>query len=225
MKIVKFNKDKYPFDKLVSSLYNCDLNQLNDNKDYTYLDNKSLFTKENVGKDSDSIFHKVFYDKLREGWPELIHLYEEFLIKEIGILFKEEEEIIYQKTPSYRVNQPGGKAVYISHSDGDKNHNHPSGEINIFLPLTKAYGNNTIWVESIPGLGDYSPIEIKFGEFLMFYGNKLRHFNKINNTGKTRCSFDFRIIPPINYDDSYKGGSAILGKEFLVGGYYKKIKK
>ena len=183
MKIVKFNKDKYPFNKLVSSLYNCDLNQLNDNKDYTYLDNKSLFTKENVGKDSDSIFHKVFYDKLREGWPELIHLYEEFLIKEIGILF------------------------------------------NIFLPLTKAYGNNTIWVESIPGLGDYSPIEIKFGEFLMFYGNKLRHFNKINNTGETRCSFDFRIIPPVNYDDSYKGGSAILGKEFLVGGYYKKIKK
>ena len=186
MKIVKFNKDKYPFDKLVSSLYNCDLNQLNDNKDYTYLDNKSLFTKENVGKDSD---------------------------------------FIYQKTPSYRVNQPGGKAVYIAHSDGDKNHNHPSGEINIFLPLTKAYGNNTIWVESIPGLGDYSPIEIKFGEFLMFYGNKLRHFNKINNTGETRCSFDFRIIPPVNYDDSYKGGSAILGKEFLVGGYYKKIKK
>ena len=81
-----------------------------------------------------------------------------------------------------------------------------------------------MWVESLPGLGDYAPVEMEFGECLMFYGNKLRHLNYFNDTKVTRCSFDFRVIPPVNYDDSYQLESATMNNKFIIGGYYKSIK-
>ena len=64
MKIIKFDIKKYPFDKMVSNLYDYPLNELNDNMDKNNLYNNTKFTKENVGKDSDSIWHKIFYNKL-----------------------------------------------------------------------------------------------------------------------------------------------------------------
>tara|TARA_R110001583_G_scaffold1210_9_gene10151 strand:- start:6316 stop:6978 length:663 start_codon:yes stop_codon:yes gene_type:complete len=214
MKIVKFNKQKYPFHQIVQSLYDYKLESLDDSLDHS---NGML------GMDTDSVWHNIFYDKLRSGWPELINIYEAFIQDIIGPYFKDETKLIYQATPGYRVNQPGGKAIYLAHCDGDELHKHPNGEINIFMPLTKAFGNNSIWIESIPGLGDYKAVEMEFGECLMFYGNRLRHSNNFNDTGKTRCSFDFRIIPPVNYDPSYRLGSATKGHKFLVGSYYKEI--
>ena len=216
MKIIEFDKNKYPFNKMVSDLYKYNLNELDDRLDHT---------KGEIGKDTDSVWHVIFYDKLREGWPEFIELYESFIKNIIAPLFIEEDSIVYQKTPGLRVNQPGGKAIYVKHCDGDKKHKHPTGEINVYMPLTKAFGNNTMWVESIPGLGDFAPIELEFGECLMFYGNRLRHFNNFNDTGKSRCSFDFRVIPPVNYEESYELLSATINNKFVIGGYYKIMKK
>ena len=214
MKIVEFNKNKYPFDKIVGELYEYNLNELNDNLDHK---------KGTLGKDTDSIWHTVFYNKLRKGWPEFIKTYESFIQEVISPLFVEEKTLIYQKTPSLRVNQPGGKAIYVAHCDGDNLHKHPPGEINVYLPLTKSFKNNSIWVESLPGLGDYAPVKMEFGQCLMFYGNKLRHLNKFNDTKVTRCSFDFRVIPPCNYDLNYSGETATMKTKFLIGEYYKTI--
>ena len=36
---------------------------------------------------------------------------------------------------------------------------------------------------------------MKAGEFARFNGASLQHGAKVNTTGKTRVSFDFRIIP------------------------------
>lgn len=211
MKIIKFNKEQYPFDKMVSALYDYELNELNDNLDHS---------QGAVGMDTDSIWHKKFYDKLRGGWPEFMDLYKSFVQNIIGPMFTEEDKLIYQKSPSLRVNQPGGKAIYTPHCDGDHLHKHPAGEINIIMPLTNMFDTNGVYIESIPGLADYESRPMQFGEFIMFYGNKLRHNNKSNTTGTTRCSFDFRVIPPINYDDSYSMESATMNNKFVVGGYY-----
>ena len=211
IKIIEFNKDKYPFDKMVSELYDIPLSTLNDNLDHTGGD---------LGMDTDSKWHTKFYDKLRKGWPEFISLYELFIKQELAPMFSEEKSIIYQKTPSFRVNQPGGKAVYVAHCDGDDSHKHPAGEINILMPLTRMYGNNGMYVESMPGMADYKSYDLQFGEIMMFYGNRLRHFNKFNDTNQTRCSFDFRIVPPCNYDDKYELESATMKNKFIVGGYY-----
>ena len=145
---------------------------------------------------------------------------EKFIKEVLKPLFTEETELIYQKLPSFRVNQPGGKAIYVPHCDGDKLHKHPAGEINVFMPLTKSFGNNSMYVESIPGLGDYNSVDLDYGEVFMFYGNRQRHLNKYNDTEKTRCSFDLRVIPPANYDDSYELESVTMSNKFIVGGYY-----
>lgn len=216
MKHLKFNTQKYPFDTLVGNLYEFPLHTLNDSQDHS---------KGDIAMDTDSQWHNVFYDKLREGWPEFISLYEEFIKNEIFPLFVEEDNLIYQKTPSFRVSQPEGKAIYVPHCDGDNLHKHPPGEINVFMPLTKAWGNNSMFLESIPGLGDYKPIEGQFGDLFLFYGNRQRHFNKFNDTNQTRCSFDFRVIPPCNYDGSYSKGSATMNSKFIVGEYYNTICK
>lgn len=210
-KIIKFNKEIYPFDKMLKDLYNIPLNMLDDNLDHTGGD---------LGADTDSIWHTKFYDRLRAGWPEFLEMYESFIRHELLPLFTKEDKLIYQKTPSLRVNQPGGKAIYVPHCDGDKAHKHPPGEINVLMPLTRMYGNNGIYVESMPGLGDYTSPVMEFGEVMMFYGNRQRHFNKFNDTKQTRCSYDFRIIPPCNYDASYELASATMKNKFVVGEYY-----
>jgi len=216
MKIITFDTKKYNFDKLIRNLYPCALDMLNDQQDHTIGD---------IAMDTDSKWHNIFYDKLRAGWPEFMKLYQNFIKNELAVLFEEETELIYQKTPSFRVSQPGGKAVYVPHSDGDSLHKHPPGEINVFMPLTDIYGNNSMYVESIPGLGDYTPINGSYGNVYMFYGNKLRHFNKFNDTGVTRCSFDFRIIPPVNYDPDYNAESATMSTKFRIGEYYEILTK
>ena len=74
IKIIEFNKNKYPFDKMVSELYDVPLSTLNDNLDHTGGD---------LGMDTDSKWHTKFYDKLRKGWPEFISTYEKFIVKNI----------------------------------------------------------------------------------------------------------------------------------------------
>ena len=86
MKKIKFNTKQYPFDKLVSDLYDHPLNELNDQKDHT---------KGDIAMDTDSEWHDKFYDKLRGEWPELMKMYHYFITNEIAPLFVEESELIY----------------------------------------------------------------------------------------------------------------------------------
>ena len=64
-------------------------------------------------------------------------------------------------------------------------------------------------------------MELKYGEFIIFNGNKCIHGNKLNDTGKTRVSLDFRIIPISNYDQYSSKISATSTRKFIVGEYYK----
>ena len=60
------------------------------------------------------------------------------------------------------------------------------------------FDTNTIYVEKMPRLEEYKPILLKAGECICFNGNKCSHHNKINKTGSTRVSWDFRVLP-LNY--------------------------
>jgi len=104
--------------------------------------------------------------------------------------------------------------------NSDKNHQHPVGEINFTIPLTKMYDTNAIWVESFPAMCDYNPMEGENGDLFMWDGNRCAHYNKFNTTGYTRISFDFRILPNKFYDPNYSKTTATTGKKFLIGHYY-----
>ena len=212
MKILTYDTKKYYFADLVGSLYDVDL---------TELDNEDQKINLTLGSDTKTAFHKKFYARIDQdgGWPEFTNLYQAFIREVIFPMF-EDDELLYQKYPGIRFCRPGAKAVYRWHCDGDENHRHPLGEINIFLPLTKCFGNNSIWIESLPGLGDFTAMNLEYGEFVIGYLNQCRHGNMDNDTDITRVSFDFRVMPGFAYDSETKLASCTTKQKFVVGEYY-----
>lgn len=104
-----------------------------------------------------------------------------------------DEPIYYQTQPSHRLlfaDTPGKSRFHR-----DRDYGHSSVEVNYWVPQTPAYGNNTIWIESAEGREDYTPQVLQPGEFLQFHGADLSHGARLNDTGRSRVSFDFRVIP------------------------------
>jgi hypothetical protein len=172
--------------------------------------------------ESSTKFHNTFYTKLNDNWTEFYELYDNFIHNEVTKLL--DEPFHYQKWPTFRVHIPNDQAIHTFHSDGDPLHKHPPGEINFFLPLTRCYGTNTIWVESQPMKLDFKPIELKYGQYSMFNGNQCMHGNKPNKTSLTRISFDFRIIPLSKYNPTWNTDSPTSHTKFSLGHYYTNLK-
>ena len=174
-----------------------------------------------------TFFHQKFYAKLREPWTEFIDTYKSFIKNEVAPIIG--EKFAYQKTPSFRVQVPNNKAVSLWHTDSDAQHLHPIGEINFILPMTKTFTSNTVWVETEPEKRDFIPIEMEYGQFVQFDGNQCSHGNKVNKTGVSRVSFDFRIMPlskynPVQWDISDRAekrhSAGTTTKKFIIGDYY-----
>jgi len=175
-----------------------------------------LFEREN---DQSTVWHKCFYDKIRTD-NRFDHEYMSFLSQYIKPRFN--EKIVYQKIPTLRVHLPGNISVGEFHKDKhyrDEKWANQVRELNYFLPLTKAYGTNTIWAETEEDLGDYREIRADYGECVEWCATKLTHGNKQNITRNTRVSFDFRVIPKSRYVESEH--LTINTKiPFGIGGYY-----
>jgi len=214
--LIKFNEREFDFVKVVNDLFNA--SELENVHELTTEEYKEQFQ---VGKDSSTVFHTQFYDKLRSGWPELISVYESFIKDFISPRVK--EDFLYQKTPTFRVHLPGNIAVGAFHKDAD--FNHPAGEMNYIIPLTDSSDTASVWVESETDKGDFFPMILKVGYLVKFYGNQLTHGNKMNETSKTRVSMDFRILPLSKYNENNDAGSVTLGTKFTEGAYYKLFKK
>jgi len=213
MRIIKYDTNIYKFQELLLDLYQVsDLSTLH-----------TQLTEENgvkgIGHDTHSILHNKFYEKLNSGWNEIREAYERF-VSEVIINLSAEKSFLYQSFPSYRIQFPNNKAVSTWHHDSDALHLHPDGEINFIIPITNAFDTNTVWVESAPGLGDFGPVNMKYGDCLIFDGNKCNHGNKVNETGATRISFDFRILPLSKYDPTYSAVTATKKNRFIIGEYY-----
>ena len=216
MKIIKYDTQKYCFGKLVKDLY-----QIDDlSKAHLLLREENKVGE--VGHDTHTALHTQFYGKLNSGWNEMKDLYREFVREVVCEVFGS-DQFIFQTFPSYRIQYPENKAVTTWHYDSDALHMHPEGEINFLFPLTSAFDTNTVWMESVPGLGDFNPVELSHGECLIFNGNKCRHGNKVNKTGVTRISLDFRILPLDRYDPNYSAVTATKKNRFVVGEYYSSL--
>ncbi len=175
-----------------------------------------LFERQN---DQSTIWHRCFYKMIRED-ESFNDVYLKFLKDKIKPRFN--EEIVYQNIPTFRVHLPGNISVGEFHKDKhyrDEKWANQVRELNYFLPLTKAYGTNTIWAETEEDLGDYREIRADYGECVEWCATKLTHGNKQNITRNTRVSFDFRVIPKSRYVESEH--LTINTKiPFGIGGYY-----
>ena len=219
-KIKEEGKIKFNFDPTRIKLRECltevfseeDLSQIHLSQDCNF----GILT---IETDQGTHLHKRFYEKIWE--TNFFDLYLEFLKEEIFPRF--DEDILYQKIPTFRIQVPNNLGVAAFHKD--KDYSHGIDEINVFLPLTDAIGNNTIWAESKEDLGDFSPMDAHYGEYYIWNGANLSHGNHINDTGKTRISIDFRVLPYSKYSEEEIKETITMGTKIKLGEYFDIFKK
>lgn len=162
-----------------------------------------------------------------DGLERLVEAYEQFVCSVIAPHVASNwqgdacTEVIFQAMPSLRVATPSSKPAGQRHRDGA--YGHQPGQINFWMPLSSAFGNNTLWLEpEAEGAGRSEPLEGEFGTLHRFHGHLLYHFTRPNDTPITRISLDFRVVPGPCYDDDWPGSrSPETGRQaFFVGGYY-----
>lgn len=205
--------DKYSYD---SSMYNIkelilgilevdNLELLGQDKEHELYDDPI--------NDQSSEYHRKYYKNVTD---EFLEVYDK-LASEIGEKIFPDSKVAYQRKPTFRVHLKNNLAVGEFHKD--KSYSHSTNEKNVFLPLTPAYGNNTIWVESEEDKGDYTPMNCDCGQYVVWDGANLTHGNKLNNTTGTRVSIDFRFIKMEDMEDT--GKSVTTGTPMVLGRYWK----
>jgi ectoine hydroxylase-related dioxygenase (phytanoyl-CoA dioxygenase family) len=205
-----YDIQKYNFSEIVRKFFNIDLLD----SIHTILD-KQLDIPTDPSQDQQTTFHKIFYKIYDQENSEFLNKYQNFVKEIISPQFFG-KNIIYQTKPTFRVQAPNNIAVAKWHKD--KAYNHSTNEINIFLPLTRAFDTNTIWAESEEDKGDYSPMNAEVGEYYIWNGANLYHGNKENKTGVSRVSVDFRVIFEDNF--SYDGTSVTTKVPMKLGHYW-----
>ena len=219
MKIYEYDTSRFDFRKLLLEQFKCsDLQKLHEVHSDWVPEKALTFSEESSTK-----FHKNFYEKLRDPWTEFVKLYRSFIGEQIGSHVCEDCNFIFQSLPSFRVHLPNEKAIHKVHFDSDDDHRHPPGELNVFLPMTNCLPNNTLWAESEPGKGDFSPMLLSYGQYAVWNGNECAHYNKSNTEELTRVSLDFRLMPTNKYDPSYDRTSYTSTTKFHLGQYYDKL--
>lgn len=182
-----------------------DLDRLHESATEKY----AVFRRDN---DQSSEFHRRFYAAFEQDvQPD----YRRLVQQTVRAMY--DGPIVYQRVPTFRVHLPGNLAVGEFHRDRD--YQHSPREENYWLPLTRAWGTNTIWIESEPDRGDFRPAEVTYGQILRFDGANLVHGNKVNSTSKTRVSMDFRVIPMAHYEESDRV-TINTKMRFAIGDYF-----
>lgn len=161
-------------------------------------------------------YNDLYLMALHKMRPGFRSSYLDFMEDEVQPLF--DEPVVFQTVPTFRVHTPGNIAVGEYHTDAK--YGHPEEAVNFWVPVTNANGSNSLHVQTSEDT-EPRPIDIKYGEFVIFDGVRLPHGNEINETAKTRVSFDFRVIPESQFKPSDKA-SINTGLAFKIGegGYY-----
>ena len=186
--IYAYDLEQYNFTNIITNyLAVDDLSQLHSSLEESTGETNSLY--KNM---EQSPAYQRLYDCLNadEG-HRFYDTYERFVQEVIRPQY--DEPIFYQKKPTHRIlfrDTPG-----VSRFHRDRDYGHSTAEINYFVPQTPAFGTNTVWIESEEGKEDFTPMEMEAGQFARFNGASLAHGAQVNTSGKSRVSFDFRVIP------------------------------
>jgi ectoine hydroxylase-related dioxygenase (phytanoyl-CoA dioxygenase family) len=201
---IDYDQASYNFRKVIEEVLGHEnIEQLHSVQEYGVLDREH---------DQSTIWHKRYYDQFEKFNSIYVDFIKNYIKPLLGV-----DKLVYQKIPTFRVHLVGNLAVGEWHKD--KTYNHGVHEVNFWMPFTHAYGNNTLWTESVEDLGDYAPYEVKPGQILVFNGANLNHGNKLNDTENCRISVDFRVVDYEKFIPSEKG-SINLNTRFEIGGYF-----
>ena len=231
--IYRYDINKHPFVDYFKDLYNEDkLDELH-LKSNDFKEVKDVLSLGYLN-DRDTDLHNMFYKDIQSN--ELFKkMYCNFIKDIFSHFFPDEEIMIFQSFPSIRI-QYMESVVIPPHYDSDHLSNHPIGEKNFIIPITKMGNTNTIFIESEPNKKDFKNINLEPGELFYFNGNKCTHHNEKNVENKLRISLDFRIIKLkdyMNYISMYdfkKTNPRDIQRNreptlMLIGGYYQSFSK
>lgn len=195
-----YSLDLYPFPDIVSDALNV--------RDLTTL--SANLPRRTWQTDQQSPWHPPFYASFLE-WRDV---YEDF-IREV-VVHRLDEPCYYQRVPTFRVHLPNNTAVGEFHTDAQ--YHHPTGEVSFWLPLTRAAGTSSVWIEDDDH--EYRDVVAAPGEVVQFNAAQRLHGNLLNETGKSRVSFDFRLLP-VRLAPTTEGPPTKHTKlRFAAGGYY-----
>jgi len=222
-----FFKSSYEFEDDLNKLHTLLLtNKLSDKDKDFYSEIKRLGIN-----DRDSVFIRDFHSYV-DSCSNFNEEYLYFLKSNIVSFFPEEEKLVIQKTPNLRISFPNLTAIGKKENDNcnsdsiiglhcDSDFGHHSSEINFVVPITEMFDTNSIYYEPSVGsnllVEDYENLKLNTNEICKAYFNKLKHYNKLNSTGVTRISFDFRVIPYSKYQENL---DYFKGTKFELGSYY-----
>lgn len=196
--ILRYDTARYPFTRLAEAHLG-DLTTLHD---------------ETIPRLQPGAERTPFHAQLYAIGDAFLSLYRGFVRELLDV---EAPLCLYQAIPSFRVHLPGNVATGSFHRDSDFGHSKQS--LNYIVPLTPMAQSSSVWIESAPGAADYAAVQLTPGRLLRFHGACLSHGSYPNQTGRTRVSFDFRILPKAAYKDEGKK-SAQLGVSLTLGEYY-----
>lgn len=98
----------------------------------------------------------------------------------------------YSAHPKMRVHFAGTGCVSDFHCDAEVTGR--DDQINCYLPFTDVSAGGTVWCEADYNSGEYVPLDLRYGQALLWDGGRLRHGTFANQTGRTRVSCDFRFV-------------------------------
>ena len=182
--VIGYDTDRYPFARVLAAevFRVANLDQLHlawrrrtRRDELTYADNLSLRRRMQRLPD-DSTFYTVYH-----AWIANL------VAPSYG------KVISYSAHPKMRVHLAGTGGVSEFHTDVAITGR--SGQINCYLPFTDVYDTCTIWSESRYGTGEYEPLNLRYGQALLWDGGELVHGTYPNQTDSTRVSCDFRFEP------------------------------
>ena len=194
MKIYEYDPGRFPFHEHIARLIGSkDLAALEAGDQAVTSRDYSLYKN----MEQVDAFNELYAGLDKGGGKGFYDLYRQFIREEVRPQYR--ESIYYQTRPSQRIYFRDLGGVPRFHRDSD--YGHSAVEINYWVPLTPAFDTNTIWIESEVGAGDHRPVELKVGQYLRFDGASLSHGAVPNKTGRTRVSFDFRVIKASDFDE------------------------
>lgn len=157
-------------------------------------------------------------------------VYEDFLLQvvlphlrtELAKFDIRESTFFCQQTACLRIQPPSAHPLTSPHKDAM--YGHQPGQLNFWIPLTRAFGCNSLFAESFPGKADFQAFEVlEPGCMIRFYGSQCLHFTEANTTPITRVSLDFRVVPGQWFETDFAGSRADGKQKFTSGEgqYYK----
>lgn len=182
--------------------------------------------------DRTSVFYKDYHEFIDNN-ESFNNVYFDFINDYVKPIYSNGKKIVVQKTPNLRISFPDSSAIgrnrYENESDNiiglhkDADFGHHESEINFIIPITEMFETNSIYYEPYENSNlpknEFLNLNLKNDEFFIEKFNKLLHFNKINKTGLTRVSLDFRIILYDNYFDNldyFQNTKFDLGKYYII---------